>query len=190
MPGDNNPSTYRRIRMLQLTAFHSWPRKLISPGLALCFSVLPATVFGQSDKEGSRHHLIVGAWKINFVSQTSPPQFQPIPGVITFTSDGTVVESDGGEVAPTVIPGVPTQYGTAGHGVWKRREDGEVVLKLLEIFVFGNNTLSATGTLKFRLKLDDDDAFFGSGTFEFVDPNGNVLASGAENLEGKRIKIE
>ena len=176
--------------MLQFIASQNWPRRLLSPGLALCFSLLPATVFGQSD-EGSRHHLIVGSWKINFVSPTNPPQFQPIPGVITFTSDGTVVESDGGEVAPTVIPGVPTQYGTAGHGVWKRREDGEVVLKLIEIFVFGNNTLSATGTLKFRLKLDeDDDAFFGSGTFEFVDPNGNVLASGSENLEGKRITIE
>jgi hypothetical protein len=177
--------------MLHFIASQNWPRRLISPGLALCFSLLPATVFGQSDEEGSRHHLIVGAWKINFVSPANPPQFQPIPGVITFTSDGTVVESDGGEVAPTVIPGVPTQYGTAGHGVWKRRDDGEVVLKIIEVFVFGNNTLAATGTLKFTLKMDeDDDAFFGSGTFEFVDPNGNVLASGTENLEGKRIKIE
>jgi hypothetical protein len=57
--------------------------------------------------------------------------------------------------------------------------------------LFGNDTLSATGTLKFRLKMDEDhDTFFGSGTFEFVDPNGIVLASGAENLERKRIRID
>jgi hypothetical protein len=111
--------------------------------------------------------------------------------VITFTSDGTVVESDGGEVAPTVIPGLPTQYGTAGHGVWKCGEDGEVTLKFIEIYVFPNNTLSATGTLKFTIKLDaDGDAFAGPGTFKFVDPNGNVLASGTEDLKGKRIRIE
>jgi hypothetical protein len=176
--------------MLQIIASQNWSRRLISSGLALCFSLLPATGFGQSDDEGRQHHLIVGAWKINFLSQANPPAFQPIPGVITFTSDGTVVESDGGEVAPTVIPGVPTQYGTVGEGVWKRCDDREVVLKLVEIFVFGNNTLSATGTLKFRLKLDGDDRFRGSGTFEFVDPNGNVLANGSENLEGNRIKIE
>lgn len=102
-----------------------------------------------------------------------------------------MVESDGGEVAPTVIPGLPIQYGTAGHGVWKCGEDGEVTLKLVEISVFPDNTLSAEGTLKFRLKLNaDGDAFGGSGTFEFLDPKGNVLASGTEDLQAKRIAIQ
>jgi hypothetical protein len=159
-------------------------------GLLLSYLLLPVRSFGQSDEEAARHQTIVGAWTIKFVSPTSPPQFQPIPGVITFTSDGTVLESDGGEVAPTVIPGVPTQYGTAGHGVWKCGEYGEVTLKLIEVFVFPDDTLSATGTLKFTLKLNaNGDAFAGSGTFKFIDPKGNVLASGTEDLQGKRITI-
>ena len=166
-------------------------RIILGTSLLMSISPLCFNLFGQSDQEAHGRNHIVGAWKIMFVSPTNPPQFQPIPGVITFTSDGTVVESDGGEVAPTVIPGVPTQYGTTGQGVWKRDADGSYVLKLIEVFVFGDNTLSATGTLKFKIKVDaDGDCFSGPGSFRFIDPKGNLLASGTEDLKGRRIKFE
>jgi hypothetical protein len=171
-----------------LLAFQNCARMLLASMLMI--SVVSFNVFGQSDQEAHGRNHIVGTWKIMFVSPTKPPQFQPIPGVITFTSDGTVLESDGGEVAPTVIPGVPTQYGTTGQGVWRCEGDGDFLLKIIEVFVFGDNTLSATGTLKFKIKLNaDGDYFSGPGTFKFVDPKGSLLASGTEDLRGRRIKI-
>lgn len=172
---------------MRTLGFRSCAQIIVAPSLLL----IALNLFAQSDQEAHCRSHIVGAWNIRFVSPTNPPQFQPIPGVITFTSDGTVLESDGGEVAPTVIPGVPTQYGTAGHGVWERNGDGSFLLKIIEVFVFGDNTLSATGTLKFKLRLDaDDDYFSGPGTFKFVDPKGNVLASGTEDLQGRRITLK
>jgi hypothetical protein len=176
--------------MLRLAARPNRAHLLVWASL-LVGSVLPVNSFAQSGDDARRNEGIVGAWKIKFVSPTNPPQFQPIPGVMTFTSDRTIIESDGGEVAPTVIPGVPTQYGTTGQGVWKCGENGEVVLKIVEIFVFPDGTLSATGTLNFRIKLHDDgESFSGSGSYQFVDPKGNVLASGNEDLDGTRITGE
>jgi hypothetical protein len=176
--------------MLPLTARTSRAHLLVCATL-LMGAGLAVNLSAETGDEARRNEGIVGAWKIQFVSPTNPPQFQPIPGVMTFTSDRTIVESDGGEVAPTVIPGVPTQYGTTGQGVWKCGEDGEVVLKIIEIFVFPDATLSARGTLKFSIKLHDDGkSFSGTGSYQFVDPNGNVLATGTENLEGQRITIE
>src|SRR5438270_8453089 len=47
---------------------------------------------------------VVGAWTANFVSVDNPPSFPPIPVLITFTSDGTLIEGDGAQVVPAPPP--------------------------------------------------------------------------------------
>lgn len=156
--------------------------------LSSCF-ILPGSLGAQSPASDLGNPSIVGAWQITFLSPTG--SFQPIPGVMTFTSDYTVVESDAGEVVPTMIPGSQTQYGTTGQGAWTLNSDGEVSFKLIEVFGYPNDTLSVTGTVQFKVKLNPDGKnFFGSGNFEFVDRSGVVVATGTENLQGKRIRAD
>jgi len=64
---------------------------------------------------------LAGSWELTFTPTAPPtPPVVVIPGLATFTSDGSVVETDGSEVAPgpASSTGAAT-YGTPGHGIWQ-----------------------------------------------------------------------
>ena len=155
--------------------------------LVFALTLLAGALAAQSD---TARNPIIGTWEISFYSSANPPAFKPIPGLITFTSDGTVIESDGGEVAPTSTP-VGTQYGTTGQGVWQDEGEKGIHMKLIEIFANSDNTLGARGVLRFALQVNEaKNTIAGEGNFVFYDPKGNVLANGTENIRGWRVHIE
>jgi hypothetical protein len=64
---------------------------------------------------------LAGSWTLAF-TPSAPASTPPVqtPGLATFTSDGSVIETDGTELAP----GPPTSagalsYGSPGHGIWQ-----------------------------------------------------------------------
>ncbi|MGA2134115.1 MAG: hypothetical protein ABSH50_17615 [Bryobacteraceae bacterium] len=64
---------------------------------------------------------MAGSWELNFTPNAPPTTpVVPIPGLATFTTDGSVVETDGSELAPGVpaSSGTPT-YASPGHGIWQ-----------------------------------------------------------------------
>jgi hypothetical protein len=140
--------------------------------------------------KASKANALVGAWTANFLSVDNPPSFPPIPVLITFTSDGTLIEGDGSQVVPIPPPPDTAQiFGTTGHGVWHFVSGNRFTIKFIQFGVNSDSSLAAQGTLEFSLELDGArNTFHGVGTFKFVDGSGNVLAEGSEDLDGKRIE--
>ena len=59
---------------------------------------------------------LAGSWQFT-LTPTAPPASTPpeIPGLATFTTDGSVIETDGSEF----VSNPPTNASTPGHGIWQ-----------------------------------------------------------------------
>lgn len=67
---------------------------------------------------------LTGVWNLVF-EPTSPNVLPNIPGLATFSADGTLQETDGAEAAPgSINAGTITTYGTPGHGHWEAFPSG------------------------------------------------------------------
>jgi hypothetical protein len=64
---------------------------------------------------------LAGSWQFTLTPTAPPtPPVVEIPGLATFTTDGSVIETDGSEFAPIpVSTAAPTRPGTPGHGIWQ-----------------------------------------------------------------------
>jgi hypothetical protein len=136
--------------------------------------VLTPTSFSESNNV----HL-AGSWK-GAVTPTSPPGLTPFTSLITFTSDGSVIESRRLLVSPS--PFGPLLE-TPGHGAWERIDEREFdahFVFLLQGAVSGVDI--GTDNIHLRLRLDSTGAVL-SGTFESTikDTSGNPIftASGS-----------
>ena len=62
---------------------------------------------------------LAGSWLIT-LTPTGPTPTLSIPGLATFTTNGSLIETDGTEVSPGIITAPPgPTYGTPGHGIWQ-----------------------------------------------------------------------
>jgi hypothetical protein len=122
---------------------------------------------------------LVGSWK-GAVTPTSPPGLAPFTSLITFTSDGSVIES-------RRLLATPTPFGplleTAGHGAWNRTDEREFDVHF--VFLLQNATTGAdlgTDNVQLHLTLDSTGSNL-TGTFQSTvkDTSGNPLftASGS-----------
>lgn len=129
---------------------------------------------------------IVGSWYGSF----SSPDFGPLPAMFTFGEDGTVVETDGGELQPSP-PDAP-YYTGPGHGAWRKIDKTRVSITFMIIAVNPDGTLNATGKVQLIVTLSGADAFSGTGHFAFFDADGNPIegASGDESIQCTRIKAD
>ena len=62
---------------------------------------------------------LAGSWQITLTPTAPPVPTAPISGLATFTSDGSVIETDTSEVVPGVGSTGAATYGTPGHGIWQ-----------------------------------------------------------------------
>jgi hypothetical protein len=161
--GKENRMNNRRLTLIYLTAI-----------AAAAIVVTSTASFSQSNAA----HL-VGSWK-GAVVATSPPGLQPFTSLITFTSDGSVIESRRLLVSPS--PFGPLLE-TPGHGAWERIDEREFdahFVFLLQGAVSGVDI--GTDNIHLRLRLDSTGAVL-SGTFESTikDTSGNPIftASGS-----------
>jgi hypothetical protein len=63
---------------------------------------------------------LAGSWQFTLTPTASTPTVVPIPGLATFTTDGSVIETDGSEFAS--IPSstaAAIKPSTPGHGIWQ-----------------------------------------------------------------------
>lgn len=129
---------------------------------------------------------IVGSWYGAF----SSPDFGPLPAMFTFGADGTVVETDGGELQPA--PPDEPYYTGPGHGEWHKIDKNRVAITFMIISVNPDGTLNSSGKVQLVVALSGADAFSGTGTFAFFFADGTAIpgASGSELVQCTRIKAD
>ena len=140
---------------------------------------------------------IVGSWQTTISPVPGGPQFTPFPGLITINADGTVVESDGANVAAPTAPPNPFCNCTVvaldqGHGVWSKAGDRKYQIKFLQIAINADDSsLVLTNTLQFTVQFTGgaNDRFQGSGSFLLTDAHGIPIQgfAGPEQIAGQRI---
>jgi hypothetical protein len=135
---------------------------------AIAIAITSTASFGQSNAG----HL-EGSWKGDVVA-TSPPGLQPFIDLLTFTKDGSVIET-----RRLFVPASP--FGplleTPGHGSWVRVDEREFDIHfvfLLQAAVSGADI--GTDNIHLRLRLNTEGNNL-SGTFESTvkDPSGNPI---------------
>jgi hypothetical protein len=63
---------------------------------------------------------LAGSWELTLTPSTPPtPPVMPIPGLATFTTDGSLIETDGAELAPGISANPVATYKSPGHGIWQ-----------------------------------------------------------------------
>jgi hypothetical protein len=134
---------------------------------------------------------LVGSWQLTFTPNSPPsatPPVAPTPGLATFTSDGSVIETDATEVVPVLITIGTAAYGTPGHGIWQPGPAaGNLYIQFVSLMVNQNATLHSRKTVTITGALDSTgDNFTGSYTYQFVNPTGTVIAVGS-GVTGQKI---
>ena len=86
---------------------------------------------------------LVGSWQITLTPNAPPtPPVIPAPGLATFTTDGSVVETDGTELAPGPASTTGPTFGSPGHGIW------QLLPSLTGFYIQWNSvTVNANGSL-------------------------------------------
>jgi hypothetical protein len=81
--------------------------------IAFAFQPMPAAAATPS---------LAGSWQFT-LTPTTPPSGTPpvveIPGLVTFTTDGSAIETDGSEFVPNPPSTPPINGSTPGHGIWQ-----------------------------------------------------------------------
>jgi len=121
---------------------------------------------------------LAGSWELTFEpipSSTTEPAFV---GLVTFTSDGSAVETDTEEVALRATP---------AHGIWQPGPVfGHWYIRFTSLVANSNGTLHSkrittiTGTLN-----STGAAFIGDYSIETVDPSGHALATVSGAVTGQ-----
>ncbi len=156
-----------------------------SAGL-ICLLVLATAIIATPTMAKAQSAPLVGSWTATFTDANDPPQFT-LPALFTFHADGTLVETDGGELAPGPDP----YYTSPGHGVWRKLVEGVYDFKFQVIAVNADGTLNSTGVIRLTLHLSSDgNSFSGSGVYAFFDAEGNPIVAGPEKLVGSRITLQ
>src|SRR5260370_25854272 len=67
---------------------------------------------------------LAGSWQLTLIPASPPasmPPVAPVLGLATFTSDGSVVETDATEAVPMMIAAGTAVYATPGHAISQPR---------------------------------------------------------------------
>jgi hypothetical protein len=155
------------------------------PRVLTAFALVALALTSSSGFSQSNAPHLVGSWKAA-VTATSPPGLAPFTDLITFTSDGTVIESRRLLAEPTPFG---TLLETTGHGAWHQTDAGRFDVHF--VFLLQNATTGAdvgTDNIRLSLTLDSTGSIL-SGTFESTveDPSGNPLFTASGTYAASRI---
>jgi hypothetical protein len=128
---------------------------------------------------------LVGSWQFTMAPTTPPIPSIPVPGLATFTSDGTVVETN----ALEVVPGSTPTFSSPGHGIW---QPGPAVptlyVQFISIVANPNGSLNAKDNTTMNLILNAAGTQFKGGyTTVRVDPTGKTIQTISGTVSGKII---
>lgn len=158
-------------------------RKIFGFLAAIALVALGLTTTSGFSQSNAPH--LVGSWK-GTAAATSPPGLAPFTSLMTFTSDGTVIESRRLLAEPTPFG---TLLETTSHGAWQRTDTGQFDVHF--VFLLQNATTGAdvgTDNVHLILTLDSTGSIL-SGTFESTvkDPSGNPLFTASGTYAASRI---
>jgi hypothetical protein len=160
---------------------------LIVVGLmALCVPLMSArpSVSSTSATPEQVQALLQGSWLLTITPEPGPVTIPPFRGLMTYTADGGVVETDTAPIA-AVVPGYSA---TAGHGAWAARGD-EFVSTVVKLAVDGNGQFAGFVRIQGTVKLNPArDGYGGSGKVEVLNSSGAVVASGNATIQATGIR--
>ena len=148
---------------------------------------------GTTAREGTptaAGHPLVGSWQIRFAFETQGGPPIQLTNLATFSSDGTLVVANGGQL-PTLMTGAGL-YLTEGHGAWEptgeRAADAAYVFILLD----QSGGLASINTARIALEVDPSgDAYSGSFTLDMTTGEGTQFAPTARGtFTATRIRVE
>jgi hypothetical protein len=166
-------------------------KKMLST-CVLCGLILLAIPSGRA-QSGTLASGLVGSWELTLMPDAGNAP-KAISGLATFTSDGTVIETDTSET--TSMP-VSAQldtgrervavFGTPGHGIWQPSPVfGSLFIRFTSLFANPDSTLHSKRIVTMTVKLNTTgDQFDGRYSFVVSDPTGHAITTGSGIVSAK-----
>jgi len=134
---------------------------------------------------------LAGSWEFTLTPTASTTPLG-IPGLATFTTDGSVIETDGAELSPLSPSTAPNTAASPGHGVWQPAPAaGTLYVRYVSIVVndvgllLGTNVTTMTDVTV--LSSTTSSTFAGSYTTQFIDSAGTVGRTTTGTVKGELI---
>jgi hypothetical protein len=134
---------------------------------------------------------MAGSWELTFSrgTPTASRVITPIAGLATFTSDGSMVETDATQVIPMTTASGVAVYGTPGHGIWQPGPAiGNLFIRFTTLIVRHNARLYARKIVTLTGALDETGSQF-SGNYgsELVASGGRIIATESGTVTGQKM---
>jgi hypothetical protein len=102
---------------------------------------------------------LAGSWQFTLTATTPPSSTTPAtetPGLATFTADGSVIETDGSEFAPSVPSSTAEVIkATPGHGIWQLANTPETLfVKYISLLLDADGALYGQNMTTMFLTID------------------------------------
>ena len=133
---------------------------------------------------------LAGSWQLTLTPNPNPSVVEPvILALATFTTDGSVIESDSSEVAAAAPSVRGIRAGTAGHGIWQPAPvPGNLFIQFISLIVNPNGTLYLQKKVTISGSMDaSGNIFSGSYSFTLTNPLGGFVGTGSGTVAGQRI---
>lgn len=117
---------------------------------------------------------LTGSWQFTLTPASATPPVA-IPGLATFTTDGSVVETDGSEFAPGPLSTSPIAMpNTPGHGIWQMANTPETLfVQYISLVLESDGSLHARNITTMFLTMNSKGNQF-TGTYATDQVTGTV----------------
>ena len=152
------------------------PKSFFSRVLILIFMFVGCSL-GQSALPS-----LAGSWEFRLTPNSNTTV---VPGLATFTTDGSVIETDSSEVISGQI--LPHTFATPGHGIWQPGPAiGNLFVQFTSIVTNSDGSLRAKKIYTMIVRLTANRTQFrGAYSFELVNPSQHSIGSGSGTVTGQ-----
>ena len=121
---------------------------------------------------------LVGSWEFTVEPDSGHSAEHEIAGLATFTSDGTVIETDTSQAAFHV---------TSGHGIWQPGPAiGTLFVRFTNLAATPEGKLHTKRIVTLTVELNSTgDRFNGGYSFEVIDTSGRTIETGSGSITGE-----
>ncbi len=132
---------------------------------------------------------LVGSWEFTLHPANKFPPEPPIPGLVTFTSDGNAIASVGGVEHGELLAEHSTTAASVAQGIWQPSPAiGNFFVRLISFSTNPNGTFHAKRTFTMTVALDaDNDKFTGGYSYDVEDATGHALTTGTGTIKAHLI---